>query len=97
MLFDSKLRQTKSPLKTGGSFELCFLLLGKQTPFSWGRTGSKESSLAIKSIAIFKAKMHIYSWLLEALGAFGTAVTNPVLPCWKNLCVLPGETLLNSI
>lgn len=46
-LFHSKIesalwQQTKSPLKTGESLEhYCFLLLGKQKPFSCGRTGSK--------------------------------------------------------
>lgn len=91
MLFDSRRRQAKSPLKTGGSFEFCFLLLGKQTAFSWGRTGSKETTLARKSIPIFKAQMHIYRWLLGVLGAFRSGVINPVYPAGRTSVFFQGK------
>lgn len=91
MLFENNLRQTKSLLKIGGSFEdYCFLLLGKQTPFSCWKTGSKASSSATKSIPICKAKStHIQ---LTAWGtwntAFSTRVTNPVYPAGRTSLLL---------
>lgn len=62
---------------------LLLLALGKAETFQLWEDRQQVSSLAVKSIPICKAKVHMYSWVLRALGAFRIGVTNPVYPAGR--------------